>query len=226
MPSVEQTVVKVAVDLFRDVEGLTITEVANVHRARVDEVLDEEARSQAGRIARHAVAWDGPEAWMAMVEAEAVPEDLPMAPMPLPEGYRQNSALQQVPNGPRERLARSLEGWALTSGGSSRHRVRLWREEVAHARLGHYHLWTSLEPAEALLVVRERSSSEIAGGAALTLLAGLGAGGFGMLLGPAVAAGAFAFGAGLMAVQTTQVLRRRFATLWTRPRDTALKELG
>jgi hypothetical protein len=215
---VEAIVREVAAELFDgDTDDLEILERGEIHRARVDEILDEEGRQQAGRVARHAVAWDGPEAWLAIVASGAVPDTLPLTPMPLPEGYRDSSALQQLPEGPRARLERSLEAWAVTSEGTTPpHRIRLWREEVAHAKLGHYHLWVALEPRQALVVARERSAGQVAGGVAVTLLSGVGAGGFGLLLGPVVGACAFVFGAGLMAVTTGQVLRRRYSTQWLR----------
>ena len=213
----EVTVRAVAARLFDESDDLELVGRGEIHRARVDEVLDDVARAQAGRVARHAVAWDGPEAWLELVEAGAVPDTLPLTPMPLPEGYRDNSALQQVPIGPRKRLAGALEGWALTSEGTTPpHRIRLWREEVVHARLGHYHLWVAMEPRQALVVARERSVGQVAGGVAVTLLSGVGAGGFGLLLGPVVGACAFAFGASLMGLTTSQALRRRYATLWLR----------
>lgn len=204
-------------EFFDDLEDLVVLGRGEIHRARVDEVLDEEAAGQAGRVARHAVAWDGPRAWLDLVAAGAVPDSLPLTPMPLPEGYRDSSALQQLPEGPRRRLAGALQGWALTSEGTTPpHRIRLWREEVIHAQLGSYHLWVASEPKQALVVAHERTAGQVAGGVVVTLLSGLGAGGFGMLLGPVVGAGAFVFGAGLMGVTAGQVLKQRFRTAWLR----------
>ena len=206
-----------AEEFFDDLEDLTVLGRGEIHRARVDEVLDEESSSQAGRLARHAVAWDGPPAWLELVESGAVPDALPLTPMPLPEGYRDSSALQQLPEGPRRRLAGALEGWALTSEGTTPpHRIRLWRDDVIHARLGSYHLWVSTEPRQALVVAHERTPTQIAGGVVVTLLSGVGAGGFGLVLGPVVGACAFVFGAGLMGVTAGQVLKRRYRTAWLR----------
>tara|TARA_B100001750_G_scaffold147549_1_gene117990 strand:- start:49 stop:726 length:678 start_codon:yes stop_codon:yes gene_type:complete len=204
-------------EFFSDLDDLELVGRGEVHRARVDETLDAEARAQAGRVARHAIAWDGPPEWLALVDAGAVPDTIPLTPMPLPEGYRDGSALQQLPQGPRRRLAGALQGWAFTSEGATPpHRIRLWREEVAHARLGRYHLWVALEPRQALIVAHERSAAQVAGGVMVTVLGGVGAGGFGLLLGPAMGVGAFVFGASLTGVTVGQALRRRFTTAWLR----------
>ena len=224
MNEVEATVREVALreEFFDDLRDLTLLGRGEIHRARVDEVLDVEARTQAGRVVRHAIAWDGPPAWMELVQSGAVPDSLPLTPMPLPEGYRDSSALQQLPVGPRRRLASVLQGWALTSEGTTPpHRIRLWREEVAHAKVGHYHLWVALEAKQALIVAHERTAGQVAGGVAVTLLGGVGVGGFGLLLGPALGVGAFVFGASLMGVTVGQALRQRFKVAWLREDSSA-----
>ncbi|HJL47051.1 MAG TPA: hypothetical protein RMG45_14470, partial [Polyangiaceae bacterium LLY-WYZ-15_(1-7)] len=154
----------------------------------------------------------------------AVPEGLQMAPLPLPEAYRGGaSALGQLPEHVRERLQRELDGWARDSGGVvPPHRVKAWREEVVHARTGELHVWVGGTSQQLLLVVRERTGWRVARGAGITALAGAGAGGFGLVLGPLIGASAFVLGASIAGAQVWETLRRRWRTVWSPARRIAV----
>ncbi|HJL00100.1 MAG TPA: hypothetical protein RMH85_32830 [Polyangiaceae bacterium LLY-WYZ-15_(1-7)] len=203
---------------------MRVVAVGEVVRAQLDESLDETGSRQLGRVARQAVAWAGPPPWEEMVEEGAVPEGLQMAPLPLPEAYRGGaSALGQLPEHVRERLQRELDGWARDSGGVvPPHRVKAWREEVVHARTGELHVWVGGTSQQLLLVVRERTGWRVARGAGITALAGAGAGGFGLVLGPLIGASAFVLGASIAGAQVWETLRRRWRTVWSPARRIAV----
>jgi len=197
-------------------EDLVAEDVAELYRARIDEILDEEGASQRGREARTAVAWEGPDAWMKLVADDAVEAELQLPVMPLPEGYRQGvAALDQLPKELSKRLNQELERWATFSGGPPPpHRIQLWRERVVHLRRGALHAWVGMHARHPLLVVRQRTKAQLAGGVAVTVLAGAGAGGFGLALHPFVGIGAFLMGSGIMGVTSFETLRKRYRPLW------------
>ena len=199
------------------VDQLEVKVTAEVYRARIDEVLDTEAEDQPGRVARRAIAWDGPSQWHSAVSDGAVDEDLPLSPMLLPEGYRSGvAAIEHLPRDLAAQLDAALDGWARDSGGiAPPHRIRLWRERVALAEVGSLKVWVGLSSQSPLLVLRQRTSWHWMRGAGITVLAGVGAGGFGLALNPFVAVSAFVLGSCVAGATTFETLRRRYQPLWS-----------
>ena len=100
--------------------------------------------------------------------------------------------------------------------------LKAWREEVVHARTGELHVWVGGTSQQLLLVVRERTGWRVARGAGITALAGAGAGGFGLVLGPLIGASAFVLGASIAGAQVWETLRRRWRTVWSPARRIAV----
>ncbi len=204
------------------VEKLQVVEAGEVLRARLSEVLGDADDDKASwRIARKATFWAGTPGWMKLVDDGAASNDLPLAPVPLPEGYREGRAIDRLPGELAHQVKDELAAWTRLSGGvPPKHEVALWREDVVHAVAEPYHLWIGLRSRHPLLVLRARTRKELAHGAAVTVLAGLGAGGFGLVVAPWLAAGAFAFGAGIAGSQVAEQLGRRYRPVWSwQPKD-------
>ncbi|MEM1414682.1 MAG: hypothetical protein AAGH15_07270 [Myxococcota bacterium] len=206
------------------VATLSVRERGEVLRARLEEVIDDaDDRHATWRIARKATFWAGPPGWVRLVEDGAASDDLPLAPVPLPESYREGRAIDRLPDGLAEQVKEELTVWTRESGGvEPKHRVTLWREDVVLAVASPFHLWIGLRSRHPLLVLRERTRRQIANGAAVTVLAGLGAGGFGLVVAPWLAAGAFAFGAGVAGSQVAEQLRKRYRPVWSWQRGDGL----
>ncbi len=197
------------------VARLAVKWTGEIVKARLEEILGEDGETQRGRVQRSDVAWKGPPLWLAMQSDDAVPPDLPLAVMPLPEAYRGAASLGQLPKPVQDHLRDTLDGWARTSGGvTPPHRVSAWRSDCGHAYASPYHLWVDLHTREVLLAVEERTKGKIMRGMAMTGLAGAGAGGFGLLLGPYVAVLSLVFGSTVAAVQVRDGLKRKYRTVY------------
>ena len=200
----------------RRVARLVVDWHGEIVKARMEEVLVDDAERQRGRIQRTQVAWEGPDVWQEMTADDAIPDDLPLDPMPLPEGYRGAASIAQLPDAVQARLRPTLDEWARNSGGvAPPHKVKAWRLEVVHAFSAPFHLFVGVKRRELLLGVEQRTAKKVARGFALTALSGAGLGGFGLLLGPWVGMASFFFGSAIAATQVQSGLRKRYRLIYS-----------